>query len=61
MQLIFIGIDMANFKRKKTKRNVKCTMCTQWRWMGNKAERMRISDRRKLQNVLKSDLDMSSW
>ena len=52
---------MANFKRKKTKRNVKCTMCTQWRWMGNKAERMRISDRRKLQNVLKSDLDMSSW
>lgn len=26
---------MANHKRKKTKRSVKCTMCTQHRWMGN--------------------------
>ena len=26
---------MANFKRKKSKRSVKCTMCTQFRWMGN--------------------------
>lgn len=24
-----------NFKRKKTKRRVRCTLCTQFRWMGN--------------------------
>ena len=33
-----------NFKRKKTKRRVKCTMCTQFRWMGNSKSRKRISD-----------------
>lgn len=26
---------MANHKRGKSKRSVKCTMCTQHRWMGN--------------------------
>lgn len=26
---------MANHKRKRSKRSVKCTMCTQHRWMGN--------------------------
>lgn len=26
---------MANFKRKKCKRNVRCTLCTSYRWMGN--------------------------
>lgn len=35
---------MANFKRKKTKRNVRCTMCTYYRWLGNNKGRKRISD-----------------
>ena len=35
---------MANFKRKKTKRRVRCTMCTKFRWMGNNKGRKRISD-----------------
>lgn len=26
---------MANFKRKKTKRRVRCTLCTPVKWMGN--------------------------
>lgn len=26
---------MANFKRQKTKRRVRCTLCTSYRWMGN--------------------------
>lgn len=26
---------MANFKRQKTKRNVRCTLCTPTKWMGN--------------------------
>lgn len=26
---------MANFKRQKTKRRVRCTLCTKHRWMGN--------------------------
>lgn len=26
---------MANHKRKKSKRSVKCTLCTPHRWMGN--------------------------
>jgi hypothetical protein len=33
---------MANFKRHKTKRNVRCTMCTQYRWMGNGKDRTRF-------------------
>lgn len=40
-----------HFRRKKTKRSVRCTMCTKYRWMGNTAEKRRVSDRRKLQNV----------
>jgi len=35
-----------HFKRKKSKRNVKCTMCTQLRWLGNSKLRKRISDLR---------------
>ncbi len=30
-------------KRKKTKRNVRCTLCTPYRWMGNTKERHRHS------------------
>ena len=26
---------MANYKRSKTKRNVRCTLCTSYRWFGN--------------------------
>jgi hypothetical protein len=33
-----------HYKRKKSKRNVRCTMCTQLRWMGNSKSRKRISD-----------------
>ena len=33
-----------NFKRKKTKRRVRCTLCTQFRWMGNSKSKKRISD-----------------
>lgn len=31
--------DVANHKRKKSKRVVKCTMCTTHRWFGNSAGR----------------------
>jgi hypothetical protein len=27
--------SMANFKRGKTKRRVRCTLCTPHKWMGN--------------------------
>jgi len=30
---------MANFKRKKSKRTVKCTLCTPDRWKGNNKDR----------------------
>lgn len=30
---------MANHKRKKSKRSVKCTLCTPHRWMGNSVGR----------------------
>ncbi len=26
---------MANYKRKKSKRSVRCTLCTSYRWFGN--------------------------
>ena len=32
---------MANHKRKKSKRSVKCTMCTQHRWQGNSKGRFK--------------------
>lgn len=33
-----------NFKRKKSKRNVKCTLCTPHRWMGNGKERFKAKE-----------------
>ena len=33
---------MANFKRSKTKRNVRCTLCTPYRWMGNGRDRFKV-------------------
>jgi hypothetical protein len=35
---------MANFKRKKSKRSIRCGMCTQYRWRGNDSERFRFRD-----------------
>jgi hypothetical protein len=37
---------MANHKRKKSKRQVKCTLCTQYRWLGNSKERMKAKYRK---------------
>jgi hypothetical protein len=37
---------MANFKRKKSKRNVRCTICTKYRWRGNSTGKKRIRDLR---------------
>lgn len=37
-----------HFKRKKTKRYVRCTMCTTYRWLGNAKAKKRISDLRNL-------------
>jgi hypothetical protein len=33
-------LAMANFKRTKGKRNVRCTLCTTYRWMGNGRDRI---------------------
>lgn len=38
---------MANHKRKKSKRSVKCTMCTQHRWAGNAEGRFKAKDEAK--------------
>lgn len=35
---------MANHKRKKSKRNVKCTICTTYRWGGNSKIRMKAKE-----------------
>jgi hypothetical protein len=32
---------MANFKRKTSKRNVKCTLCTPVKWLGNNSARVK--------------------
>jgi hypothetical protein len=39
------GRIVANFKRKRSKRQVRCTMCTPWRWLGNHKERHKAKDR----------------
>lgn len=38
---------MANHKRKKSKRSVKCTMCTQHRWFGNASGRRKPKEQAK--------------
>jgi hypothetical protein len=35
-----------NFKRKKSKRSVRCTLCTTYRWRGNSKGRKPIRDLR---------------
>lgn len=42
---------MAHHKRKKSKRQVKCTLCTKYRWMGNSKNRKRVRDLRALQDT----------
>lgn len=39
-----------HYKRKKTKKNVRCTLCTPHRWRGNSRERTRPSIRRKMRS-----------
>ena len=41
-----------NFKRKKSKRVVRCTLCTKYRWIGNNTGRRTIRDQR---NKAKAD------
>lgn len=38
---------MANFKRRKSKRQVRCTICTKYRWLGNARSKKRVRDLRK--------------
>lgn len=35
---------MANFKRQKTRRRVRCTLCTPHRWEGNSKRRLKMKD-----------------
>lgn len=39
---------MANFKRKKCRRSIRCTLCTPYRWLGNAKERLPYRDRREM-------------
>jgi hypothetical protein len=48
---------MANFKRKKSKRQVKCTICTTHRWKGNSKDRFKKADKsaeKLYSNILKN-------
>lgn len=40
---------MANFKRKRSRRQIRCSMCTPYRWLGNTKERIKHRDRREMQ------------
>lgn len=42
-QLHFLGINL-NFKKRKTKRNVRCTLCTPNKWKGNNAGRFKSKE-----------------
>jgi len=35
---------MANFKRRKSKKTVRCTLCTPYRWMGNAKQRLKAKE-----------------
>ena len=45
---------MANHKRKKSRRQVRCTLCTQVRWMGN-------TKARKDRQALRAETDLDVW
>jgi len=36
---------MANYKRKRSRRQVRCTLCTPHRWKGNRGERFKAGQR----------------
>lgn len=36
-----------NFKRRKSRRSVRCTLCTKHRWLGNHKDRTKAKDRRR--------------
>lgn len=38
-----------NYKRKYSRRKVRCFLCTHWRWMGNKKGRLSHRDKKQLQ------------
>lgn len=53
---------MSNFKRKKTRRNVRCTLCTDVRWLGNNVGRTppvvsRHRDRQKTKARMLQEID----
>lgn len=47
---------MANHKRKKSKRTVKCTMCTTHRWFGNNKGRFKDKESA-AKNQAKKEID----
>lgn len=42
-----------NYKRGKSKRKVRCTMCTDVRWRGNRAGRFKAKDEAKVSRAKK--------
>ena len=36
---------VANFRRKRSRRQIRCTICTPYRWLGNHKERIKLKDR----------------
>jgi hypothetical protein len=41
---------VANFKRKRCRRSVRCTLCTADRWKGNGKDRFKVKDSRRVLN-----------
>jgi hypothetical protein len=37
---------MANFRRKRTKKQPKCTICTKYNWLGNNKNRVPHKDKK---------------
>lgn len=48
---------MANYKRGKCRRSVRCTLCTKDRWRGNSADRFKIKGQKFLKEALKELLE----
>jgi hypothetical protein len=47
-----------NHKRKKSRRSVRCTLCTPHRWIGNHKERFDSSTRKKLKSAQREIRDL---
>lgn len=52
--------DQMNYKRKRSHKQVRCTSCTNWSWLGNTKERKPIQDRKQRQRKLHEDSDTKS-